>query len=100
MKVKITDSRKFIRSMSISIFIIILLILLSNSVFSHQEIKYKTIYVSGGDTIWSIAREEIKENQYFENKPTKEVVYSIQKINNLSSGNIYVGQKLLIPIGY
>lgn len=98
MKIKINNSKKFIRSTLILVFILVLLISLSKSVFSHQEMRYKTIYVSSGDSIWSIAKDEIKENEYFENKSTREVVYNIQKINNLNSSEIYIGQKLLIPI--
>lgn len=98
MKIKITNFRKFIRSILILISIILTLMILSKSVFSHQEIKYKTIYVSEGDSIWSIAKSETKENKYFENKSTKEVVYNIQNTNKLSSSKIYVGQKLLIPV--
>lgn len=98
MKLKITNFNKFIRSIILLIFTLIVLALLSKNVFSHQEIKYKTIYVSSGDSIWSIAKEEIRENEFFKNKSTREVVYNIQSLNQLSSSEIYVGQKLLIPI--
>lgn len=98
MRIKITNFNKFIRSTILLIFTIISLILLSNNAFSHQEMRYKTIYVSSGDTIWSIAKDEIKENDFFQNKSTREVVYQIQNINQLSSSEIYIGQKLLIPI--
>ncbi len=98
MKLKITNFNKFIRSIILLIFTLIVLVLLTKNVFSHQETKYKTIYVSSGDSIWSIAKEEIRENEIFKNKSTREVVYNIQSLNQLSSSEIYVGQKLLIPI--
>lgn len=98
MRIRITDFNKFTRSIILLLFIIVLLIVLSNNAFSHEETKYKTIYVSSGDTIWSIAKDEIKENNFFKNKSTREVVYQIQSINNLSSSNLYIGQKLMIPI--
>lgn len=98
MRIRITDFNRFIRSIILIAMTIILLILLSNNAFSHEETKYKTIYVSSGDTIWSIAKDEIKENDFFKNSSTREVVYQIQNINQLSSSNIYIGQELIIPI--
>lgn len=98
MKLKITNFNKFIRSIILLILTLIVLTMLSKNVFSHQETKYKEIYVSTGDTIWSIAKEETKENDFFKNKSTREVVYNIQSLNQLTSSEIYVGQKLLIPI--
>lgn len=98
MRIRITNFNRFMRSTILIAMTIILLILLSNNAFSHEETKYKTIYVSSGDTIWSIAKDEIKENDFFKNNTTREVVYQIQNINQLSSSNIYIGQELIIPI--
>lgn len=98
MRIKIINFKKFIRSIIILLIILLSLIILSKSVFSHQETQYKVIYISNGDSMWSIAKEQIKENEYFKNKSIKEIVYNIQRINNLSSSEIYIGQKLLIPI--
>lgn len=98
MKLKIINLGRFVRSILILIFILLMFIFLSKSSFSHQEAKYKVIYVSGGDTIWSIAKEERKENEYFESYSIKETVYKIQNINELKSSEIYIGQKLIIPV--
>ena len=65
---KIVNKRKFIRSTSITIGLIVFLILmLSNISFSHTEVIYKDIYVCSGDTLWSIAKYERDNNLYFEN---------------------------------
>lgn len=98
MKLKIINLNRFVRSILILIFILLMFIFLSQSSFSHQEIKYKTIYISSGDTIWSIARDELRENKYFQDYSTKEAVYKIQNINKLKSSEIYIGQELLIPV--
>ena len=64
---KIVDKKKFIRSISIIIGLIIFIILmLINTSLSHTEINYKQIYISSGDTLWNIAKYEQENNIYFE----------------------------------
>ena len=78
------NKRKFIRSMIITIGLIIFLILiLSNVSFSHTEISYKEIAVSSGDTLWSIARYEKNNNVYFEDKDVRDIIDEI-KLENLT----------------
>lgn len=89
---------KFIRSISITIGLIIFLILmLSNVSFSHTEISYKEIAVSSGDTLWSIARYEQNNNDYFEDKDVRDIIDEIKFLNNLSNSNLSIGDKLSIP---
>lgn len=97
MKVKIVNGRKFIRSISI-IFLLILGIslLISNKSFSHGESNYKTIYVSGGDTLWSIAREEKASNTYYEDKDLRYIIDDIKEINNIKTSDLKVNQTLRI----
>lgn len=95
---KIVDRRKFIRSISITIGLIIFLILmLSNISFSHTEVSYKEIGISYGDTLWSIAKYEKDNNIYFENKDIRDIINEIKSLNNLSSSNLKVGDNLIIP---
>jgi len=95
---KIVNKRKFIRSSTITIgLIIFLILLLSNISFSHTEIKYKEITVTQGDTLWSIAKYEKVNNLYFENKDVRDIINEIKYINNLNNSNLYVGNKLNIP---
>lgn len=92
------NKRKFIRSTSITIGLIILLILmLSNISFSHSEIIYKEIYISSGDTLWSIAKLEKDNNIYFGDKDIQDIIYEIKSINNLKTSNLNIGDKLTIP---
>lgn len=44
-----------------------------------------------------IAKNEIENNKYFENKDIREVVNELKTINNLSTSSLYEGDKLKIP---
>lgn len=95
---RIVNKKKFIRSMSITIGLIIFIILmLANISFSHTEINYKEISISFGDTLWSIAKYEKNNNEYFEDRDIRDIVDEIKYLNNLSNSNLSIGDKLSIP---
>lgn len=95
---KIVNMKKFVRSVSVTIGLIIFLILmLTNISFSHTEINYKEISVSSGDTLWSIAKYEKDNNIYFEDKDIRDIIAEIKRINNLNASNLSIGDKLSIP---
>lgn len=77
--------------------ILISLILTNNITLSHAETKYKEVYISSGETLWSIARNELQENPYYLNKDIRAIIADIKHINELHSSSLYIGQKLLIP---
>lgn len=58
------------------------------------DISNKTtiVYVSSGDTLWSIA------DKYTNNGDVREMVYRIKKLNNLNSSNLYPGQQIEVPL--
>lgn len=96
---RIVNMKKFIRSTSIMIGLIVLLILmLTNISFSHTDLRYKEIAVSSGDTLWSIAKYERANNLYFENKDIRDIVDEIKFVNNLKDSNLSIGDKLNIPV--
>lgn len=96
---KIVNKNKFIRSISITIGLIISIILmLSNISFSHTEISYKEISIISGDSLWSIAKYERANNLYFENKDIRDIVDEIKFVNNLKDSNLSIGDKLNIPV--
>lgn len=98
MNLKITNKIKFIRSILIILGAIMFISLfISNISFSHGENNYKTIYVSNGDTLWSIAKEEQENNAYYEDKDIREVVNNIKTVNKLNSSDLSSNQKLVIP---
>ena len=95
---KIKNITKFIRSILIVlIFIISIICICSNSSFSSGEIKYKSIYVVAGDTVWNIAKQEHLINDYYQGKDIRDIVEEIREVNHLENGNLKVGQELKIP---
>lgn len=94
---KIVNVKKFIRTMSILVILILLIILFSNKTYSKVDTKYKEESIILGDTLWSISQEEAKSNKYFENKDIREIVSEIKRINKLDNLDLREGQKLLIP---
>lgn len=95
---RIVDKKKFIKMVTLIIgIIVILFIFFSNISFSKGEIKTKIIYVSEGDTLWTIAKQEQEKNLYYENKDIRDIIYQIKRLNNLKNGSrLNVGQKLLL----
>lgn len=95
---KKVNKKKFIRSISITIGLIVFIILtLINTSFSHTETVYKKVDVISGDTLWSIAKYEKTHNLYFEDKDIRDIVDEIKCLNNLNSSNLKIGDELNIP---
>lgn len=86
-----------------NILILVLVVIIVNMVFSISksyskvDVSYKSEYASLGDTLWSIAERESKNNKYYENKDIRFIVYDLKQINNLSNSNLKEGQKIKIP---
>ena len=95
---RIVNMKKFVRMVILIVGIIMISsICFCNISFSKGEIKTKTIYVSNGDTLWNIAREEQENNPYYENKDVRDIIYEIRKTNNLNNNsNLNEGQELII----
>lgn len=95
---RVVNKKKFIKMVSLIIGIIsILFICFSNISFSKEKMKTKVVYVSNGDTLWSIAEYEQENNIYYENKDIRDIIYEIKKLNNLEkNSSLNIGQKLII----
>lgn len=94
---KIVNVKKFIRTISILVILILIIILFSNKTYSKVDTKYKEESIILGDTLWNISQEESKNNKYFENKDIREIVSEIKRINKLDNLDLKEGQKLVIP---
>lgn len=97
MKMKIVNKKKFIRSIILILGILILALLGLNNSYSKTEITYKEDYIISGDTLWSIAEDQVNHNEYYRNKDVREVMYEIKQLNNIGNENLEVGQKIVIP---
>ena len=96
---KIVNAKKFIRSICIILGIIFVLSLIfAKSTLSHKEVEYTSLYVAGGDTLWTIAENLQSNNDYYRNKDIRYIISDIKNINSLETGSLYVDQELMIPI--
>jgi len=95
---KIVNIGKFIKSIIIVLGIIFIITLcFSNVTFSNTEVGTKTVYVSKGETLWTIARYEKENNFYYENKDIRDIVSEIKKLNNIENNtSLKIGQELLV----
>ena len=96
---RIKNKTKFIRSIII-IFVLMLaiILLISKVTLSHKEVEYRIIHISKGDTLWSVALNNQKNNEYYKGKDIRYILDDIMKINNLNNSNLKINQELLIPI--
>ncbi len=94
---RIVNKAKFIRSNVILAILISSIVIFATKAYSNVETKYKEEYVCAGDTLWSIAQEELENNKYFEGKDIRYVVNELKKVNNLANANLNEGDKLKIP---
>lgn len=96
---KIVNKKKFVRGIVIvvSVILFIVLVSISNISLSHGEVEYKDIYVSNGETLWSIAKSQLNTNAYYSNKDVREIIRDIKTINELNSSVLQIGQKLIVP---
>ena len=94
---KIKNPIKFIRStLVVLILLYFAMSLFYNKTYAYKEYEHKTILVSQGDTLWTIAEFEKENNEYYKDKDIREIVFEIKENNNLNSSNLKVGQELKI----
>ena len=94
----IKNKKKFIRGIIILIGMVIgLVLIMTSKTLSHQEIKYKSISVISGDTLWDIAEEEQKNNTYYKGNDIRDIIQDIKIVNNLKTSDLKLDQTLEIP---
>ena len=52
-----------------------------------------TVYVTNGDTLWSIAKACNSEN-----RDIRSVMDDIMKLNSMHSAKLVIGEKLIVPV--
>lgn len=94
---RINNITKFKRFIFLSILIFSFIVFASLSIvnaYSNNHMQYIYIYVEQGDTIWSIA-----SNNNINNLDVRELVYKIEKVNNLNSSSyIHPGDTIIVPL--
>ncbi len=84
--------RAFIFILVLIISLITFMIISTTKVYSANIIKYETVYVEAGDSLWKIA------SQYNNNQRIDNYIRTIEKLNNIENSKIFPGDVLLIPI--
>lgn len=87
---KITNKKRFIRSLIVLIFLVISLLHTSTAKTESQVINYQ---IRKGQTLWSIAREYTPSN-----KDIRQTIYEIEQINDQDLSVIYPGQTIKIKV--
>lgn len=94
---KIVNKIKFIRAIIILVIILCAILIFAKNTYSKVDIQYKENYIYAGDTLWTIAKQESKDNKYFKNKDIRDIVNELKNINNLKDSNLVEGEKIKIP---
>lgn len=79
------------------VLVIVILLFIHSTSLSYKDTQYREIYVCSGDTLWDIAKHEQENNNYYKGKDIREIIFDIKKVNNLSSSDLNINQKILIP---
>lgn len=79
----------------IVIICVLIITIISQKCLAQRQGELKEIFVNESDTLWNIAYDICYENEHLN---IQNVIIEIKKINNLNTSDIYVGQKLFIPV--
>ncbi len=94
----IKNWKKFLRLIVIVIGVIIFInLLIPDKSLSHQKLAYKTIAISNGDTLWTIAKVEQEKNSYYKGKDIRDIIQDIKNVNNLKNSSLKINQTIEIP---
>lgn len=58
-----------------------------------EEVYYESVLIHSGDTLWDIAAEYKADGE-----KTEHMVDKIQKLNQMRSGHIRAGERILVPV--
>lgn len=94
----VKSKKKLIRAIVLIIGLTIgLVLIMTGNTFSHQDLSYKKVTVTMGDTLWEIAKEEKDSNDYYKDNDIRDIVTNIKIVNNLKSSDLHADQVLEIP---
>lgn len=92
---RIVNKRKFIRSILILIFVIVIFNVCISTIFNKPKYNMKTMdyIVLKKDTLWSIA-----EQYKMPGQDVRDYIDKIKELNNMKTATIYEGQAITIII--
>lgn len=99
-RVKANLAAKFLSALLIIVLISVFALILGkeNTTQAGESIKYnkyfKSIEINSGDTLWSIAKENIPQNSSID---IRDYINEVSQINSLSGGEITSGMNLVVP---
>ena len=96
---RIKNVKKFVRSIFIIIALMFLIILLIEMAsYSSKQVEFKTVCISKGDTLWSIAKSNQQSNSYYKGKDIRFIINDLMEINKLDNSGLKINQELIIPV--
>ena len=93
-RMRITNKFKFIRTITIAIFLLIAIFNFSIAKSNQEEAEIIDYTISKGQTLWSIAKEYTPDS-----KDIRQTIYEIKQLNNMSDSTVYENQTIKIKIG-
>jgi len=94
-KYRIANKFRFITSLTVLILVVAIgagTLLGSFNASGSDVRKYITVKVESGDTLWDLAKTYGPEGY-----DCRQVIYEIEKLNNVSAATLQAGQMLTIP---
>ena len=64
----------------------------------NKEYTYKEITILPGDRMWDIAEMELANNPYYEGEDIRQVIFEIEKDNEIQAGNIKPNQIIKVRV--
>ncbi len=95
-------SYKVVNKFRFTVFVVLTIVILTtavnfalgfNTAASLTRTDYMDVQIVSGDTLWSIA-----ENYMPQDMDTREAVYKLCKVNDISAADLYAGMTIQVPI--
>lgn len=90
-KYVLKNKRRFY-SILLTLSFMVITALFATNAYGYKTPLYKEITVRSGDSLWSIAK------KYNPQGDVRKFIYEIQKVNDLTSSDLFVGKQLKIPV--
>ena len=95
-------SYKVVNKFRFTVFVVLTIMILTtavnfalgfNTAASLTRTDYMDVQIVSGDTLWSIA-----ENYMPQDMDTREAVYKLCRVNDISAADLYAGMTIQVPI--